>query len=125
MHQIHRVFTLAMAISLMAGCEWVRTPEACEADSEAMQTAITEILVGGQSCIMDEDCVSFDVSNGCFGACSLAVNRGETQRLEDEIWDADMAYCTGFVEQCGYLTPGCPAMRPACEQGQCRMVEAS
>jgi len=119
----HWIATVSTIIALLAsGCDVDRGADLCELDEASMHEAVNSIVSSGQACQKDSDCVALDVSNGCYGACPVAVSATEITRLEDEIWEADFAFCTAFKEQCGYETPGCPALRPVCEQGQCRMA---
>lgn len=119
----HITILAALFASLLTGCEFVRTPDSCAVDFEAMVASVEDLVASGQDCRQDSDCIVMDTSNGCYGACPVAVNKLELSRLEKELRDADLTYCREYTEQCGYLAASCPALSIGCIQGQCRMLE--
>jgi len=112
-----------LMMGLIVGCELVRTPEDCDADLQAMQQVVVEAVNTGLSCHTNSDCVALDVTNGCFGACPVAVSRDALTTIQTQISDADKAYCRNYAEQCGYSLPLCVESAPACVQGSCQMVD--
>lgn len=110
-------------VSMLLGCELVRTPEECDADLEAMQQAVTDAVASGLSCQLDSDCIVMDVSNGCFGACPVSVGRDHYSTVISQVEDADRTYCKNYADQCGYSIPLCVEATAACIQGRCQLVD--
>lgn len=123
MNKVIVAISTVLMMFLVIGCELVRTPEDCDADLQAMQQVVTEAVASGLSCQMDSDCVALNVSNGCFGACPVAVSRDALNSIQTQVTDADKTYCKNYAEQCGYSTPLCPESMPACIQGTCQMQD--
>ncbi len=122
----HRRFALLLGMLLLlpaTGCDYLRTEADCTADLDAMHDAVAMALGQGTSCRQDSDCVEMDVSNLCYGACPVAVHRADADFVVEAVEEAEAAFCPGFMEQCGYTTPQCPARTPVCRQGLCEMAE--
>lgn len=116
------VSTITIA-TLLSACEYMRSPDGCDLDQTAMSDAISESVSSALFCNVDQDCGLLDPSNGCFGTCQVAVNVDEISRVDEEIAVADLQYCTGFPQQCGYSTPSCPQLEAQCIAGTCQLVD--
>jgi hypothetical protein len=116
------IVILGLGITLV-GCELMRTPEECEADLEEMHAEVDAAVSSGIACQRDTDCVLFNPTNNCYGACPVAVNANEMPRIEQDVLRADAELCRNFAEQCGYSTPSCPTLEPVCQQGQCVLID--
>ncbi len=117
------VWILALVLAFLGGCDYPRTQADCATDLEAMEAAVDLALEPGRVCEKDTDCVAMDISNDCYGACPVAVHRGEVDRVAAAVKEAEMAFCYGYMEQCGYTTPSCAERTPVCRAGRCEMAE--
>ena len=115
--------TVSLLLISLSACGYVRTDADCAADLDAMREAVSTALEGATACVQDTDCVDMDVSNLCYGTCPVAVNRADVDYVDKVIGEAESAFCTGYMEQCGYTTPECPVRTPVCNHGRCEMAE--
>lgn len=117
------IFFFAVVTAVFGACEDLDSMEQCYETLETMQATVRDVLLAGEGCMNDAECVMFDPSNGCYGACPVAVNMRDISWINMTIMEADNMYCQTFAEDCWYDEPeSCVAVRPACEMGRCTAV---
>lgn len=85
---------------------------------------IDAVLQANLSCTQDEDCTRVSQDTQCNGTCPVAVAKTGLSDVEQAIERADQEYCASHQALgCGYVTPGCMAMEPACQNDICVMVQ--
>ncbi len=119
---LHRFFPVLIVVSALslAACDDLENVEQCYDTLEAMQSTVRDVLFAGDGCVNDAECVMYDPSNSCFGACPVAINMKDISWINMTIEEAEKVYCEDFAAQCWYDEPeSCPAVRPVCEMGRC------
>ena len=112
---------LLFAASLAIGCE-PRTVEDCASDVEAMREVVLDAVDTAASCSSDMDCAIMDVSNACEARCPVAVNFEAIDHVAGRVFDAELSYCVGYGEDCGFTSVTCEERVPACVANRCEMV---
>ncbi len=113
------VIIVAAAFGI-GGCEDLESMEQCYDTLEAMQSTVRDVLLAGEGCMNDAECVMYDPSNSCYGACPVAINMRDISWINMTIEEAEKVYCEDFSTMCWYDEPeSCPAVRPVCEMGRC------
>ncbi|MEC9071635.1 MAG: hypothetical protein VX938_04610 [Myxococcota bacterium] len=103
----------------------VSTPLGCLSCDDAYAHVLEKMPFvegGADKCLEDSECVLTDGGTACAGACPISVNGdweeiylAKKQTLSDD-------FCTGYAEECGYMTPSCLPVEPQCIDGLCEAV---
>ena len=111
---------IAATAFVFTGCEDIETMEECYDTLEAMQTTVRDVVFAGEGCVNDAECVLYDPSNSCYGACPVSINMRDISWINMTIEEAEKVYCEDFATNCWYDEPeSCPPVKPVCEMGRC------
>ena len=112
---------LCLSLVMAMGCE-PRTAEDCDTDLSEMREVIADAVEEGSWCDTDSDCAIIDPSTACEARCPTAVNVEAVDQTLSAINDAELSFCMGYGEDCGYIAVSCEARYPVCNAGRCEMV---
>ena len=103
------------AVDTVDGC--LSCNEAGSAASAAQQAA----KEANDACSAHGECVLVGAGTSCAGACQTAVSNADAYNAA--IATLNGAYCEGYAETCGFVTPSCAAAEAKCVAGACRASE--
>jgi hypothetical protein len=127
------VSLLPLAALILAACSGAPAPQntgyrspqqnsdACKAREKEARSEASAAVEPHRTCQTDADCVTVEVANGCFDACTDSVNHEGEAAVHAALEKSNAAGCARFsADGCFREVPPCaPPQAPTCSSGKC------
>jgi hypothetical protein len=98
-----------------------QSSDACKAREKDARSEASAAVEAHRACHADADCVSVEIGNGCFDACTDSVNREGEAAIHAALEKSNAGGCARFAaDGCYREVPPCaPPQAPTCQGGKC------